>query len=432
MNPDSGLWSPANPPYNDPIIPTLLHPLIMSDSENFEDLLKQFDQTHPQTQKGEPAIGDRVRGTLIAIGEDCAFVDLGAKSEGRLDIAALKDADGQLRHAVGDLIETQVTGKDEDSGMLLLGSQQGHKYHGIDEVEHAYRQNLPVQGQVSAAVKGGVEVQVAGLRAFCPASQIDIRFIEDLSEFVGQRFDFRITKFEGGRRPNLVVSRRALLEEQQRIQADQLRAQLTEGAVLTGRVSSLQDYGAFVDLGGLEGMIHISQLAFGHIKHPKEVLAVGQQVEVSVLRIEPSTDPKKREKIALSIRALSRDPWQDALDSFPVGTRVSGRVSRLQPFGAFIELAPGVDGLVHISELGAGRRINHPSEVLNPGDQVEATVLGVDLERRRISLSLDDKRQGDETPDPRAFAPTPAAAKTPEKTMGSFGALLQESLKKGR
>jgi small subunit ribosomal protein S1 len=404
----------------------------MSDSENFEDLLKQFDQTHPQTRKGEPAIGDKVQGTLIAIGDDYAFLDLGAKSEGRLDSAILKDAEGQLKHAVGDTIETLVTGKDEDSGMLLLGTQQGHRYHGVDEVEHAYRQGLPVQGQVTAAVKGGVEVLVAGLRAFCPASQIEIRFIEDLSEFVGQRYDFRITKFEGGRRPNLVVSRRALLEEQQRLQAEQTRAQLTEGTVLTGTVTSLKDYGAFVDIGGLEGMIHISQLAFGHVKHPKEVLQVGQQVEVSILRIDPPGEKNKREKIALSIRALSRDPWQDAIENFPVGARVSGKVSRLQPFGVFVELAPGIDGLVHISELGAGRRINHPSEVANPGDQVEATVLGVDLERRRISLSLDEKRQADESAEPRASALNQAPVPTPEKTLGSFGELLKASMSKGR
>jgi small subunit ribosomal protein S1 len=405
----------------------------MSDTESFEDLLKQFDQIHPQTKQGEPAVGDKVRGTLVAIGEEYAFVDLGAKAEGRLDLAFLKDAEGELKYAVGDSIESQVTGKDEDSGMLLLGSQHGHRYHGIEEIENAYRQGLPVQGQVGAAVKGGVEVQVAGMRAFCPASQIDIRFVEDMTEFLGQRLDFRITKFEGGRRPNLVVSRRALLEEQQRIQAEETRAQLKEGVVLTGTVTSLKDYGAFVDIGGLEGMIHISQLAFGHVKHPKEVLQIGQQVEVSVLRIEPSTDPKKREKIALSIRALSRDPWLDAVESFPAGTKVKGRVSRLQPFGVFVELAPGVDGLVHISELGAGRRINHPGEVVNPGDEVEATVLGVDLERRRISLTLDEKRQADETPDARQYAPPKARTDAPaEKSMGSFGALLQESLKKGR
>ncbi len=404
----------------------------MSDSENFEDLLKQFDQAHPQARKGAPTIGDRVRGTIVVIGDTHAFVDLGAKSEGRLELAAITDAEGQLTHALGDVIETNITGKDEESGMLLLGTQHGQRFHGLDEVENAYRQGLPVAGQVSAAVKGGVEVQIAGLRAFCPASQMDIRFVEDMTEFVGQRFDFRITKFEGGRRPNLVVSRRALVEEQQRAQAAQLRAQLTEGAVLTGTVTSLKDYGAFVDLGGLEGMIHVSQLAFGHIKHPKEVLQIGQQVEVSVLRIEPPSEKNKREKIALSIRALTRDPWQDAVAQFPVGMHVTGTVSRLQPFGVFVELAPGIDGLAHISELGAPRRISHPSEVVTLGQQVEAVVRGVDLERRRISLSLNTKAQLTESaPAARAVAPeTPAPA--PEKTIGSFGALLQATLNKSR
>jgi small subunit ribosomal protein S1 len=178
-------------------------------------------------------------------------------------------------------------------------------------------------------------------------------------------------------------------------------------------------------------MIHISQLAFGHIKHPKEVLQVGQQVEVSVLRIEPASDPKKREKIALSIRALSRDPWLDAIEQFPAGTRVKGKVARLQPFGAFIELSPGVDGLAHISELAAGRRIQHPSEVLNQGDLVEATVLGVDFERRRISLTLDPQRQPEGTSATEVMA-TKTAAEPPEKPLGSFGALLKESMNRPR
>ncbi|MBK1722126.1 30S ribosomal protein S1 [Thiocystis violacea] len=403
----------------------------MSDSQSFEDLLNQFDQTHPQSLKGDPTVGEKVKGTLIAMGEEYAFVDLGAKSEGRLEIASLKDAEGQLKHAVGDEIESHVTGKDEESGMLLLGSQHGHKAHGLDEVERAYRQGLPVQGQVTAAVKGGLDIQVAGIRAFCPASQIDIRFIDDLSEFVGQRFDFRVTKFEGGRRPNLVVSRRAILEEEQRIKAEETRALLKEGAVLTGTVTSLKDYGAFVDIGGLEGMIHISELAFGHVKHPKEILQVGQTVEVGVLRIEQPSDAKKREKIALSIRAVSRDPWLDAIEAFPVGTRVQGRVMRLQPFGAFIELAPGIDGLAHISELGAEKRINHPSEILKEGDLVEASVLGIDLERHRISLSLDEQRAREAAATDALKSAKPAAA-APEKTMGSFGELLKESLSKGR
>jgi small subunit ribosomal protein S1 len=404
----------------------------MSSTESFEDLLKQFDRTHPGTQQGEPKVGDRVQGTLVSIGEDYAFVDLGGKTEGRMEIAALRNAEGELTAAVGDRVEAAVTGKDPDSGTLLLGSQHGHKYHGLEEVRQAYSQGLPVQGQVTGAVKGGLEVQVAGLRAFCPASQADIRFVEDLAEFVGQRLDFRITKLEGGRRPNLVVSRRALLEEEQRLRAEATRAQLKEGAVLTGTVTSLKDYGAFVDIGGLEGMVHVSELAFGHVKHPSEVLRVGQPVEVAVLRIEPAQGGRPQEKIALSIRALARDPWTDADQRFPVGAQVEGTVSRLQPFGAFVELAPGLDGLVHISELGAGRRINHPSEVLTVGDRVGATVLGVDLERRRISLTLDQAKGSGALA--QTEAPSVAQDRAPEReaALGSFGALLKESLDKRR
>lgn len=401
----------------------------MSQTERFEDLLRHFDQAHPESGAGEPRVGDKVRGVLVSIGEEYAFVDLGGKTEGRLEVASIRDADGQLTRAVGDTVETHVTAKDEDTGMLLLGSQHGHRSHGIEEVERAYRQGLPVQGQVSATVKGGVEVQVGGLRGFCPASQVDIRFVDDLSELVGQRLDFRVAKLEGGRRPNLVLSRRALLEEEQRLRAEQTRAQLREGAVLTGRVTSLKDYGAFIDIGGLEGMVHVSELAFGHVRHPGEVLSVGQTVEVSVLRIEPASGTRGREKIALSIRALQRDPWLDAARRFPVGHRVSGTVSRLQPFGAFVELVPGIDGLVHISELGTGRRVTHPSEVLEIGERVEATVLGVDLERRRISLTLDPSEGGETLSRAPEVQPREAAG---EQAVGSLGRLLLEKMKKAR
>lgn len=430
----------------------------MSSSESFEDLLRQHDQALPTARQGDPKMGDRVRGTVVSIAEDFVFVDLGSKTEGRMDAAALRGPEGKATVAVGDSVEATVTGKDPDSGTLLLGAQHGHKIRGLEEVRQAHAQGLPVQGQITAAVKGGVEVQVSGLRAFCPASQVDIRFVENLDELVGQRLDFRVTKIEGGRRPNLVLSRRAILEEEQKARAEQLRAQLTEGTVLPGTVSSIKDYGAFVDLGGIEGMIHISELAFGHIKHPGELLTVGQPVEVAVLRIEPGqpgkSGGKPRDKIALSIRALSRDPWADAAESFPAGARVKGKVSRLQPFGAFVELAPGIDGLVHISELGAERRVNHPSEVLSVGDTVEATVLAVDLERRRIGLTLDGSKQVEGVPDASAYAPpsrqlgaasgreadkhsgrvgAPKSAEpAAERAVGSFGALLQESLDKKR
>jgi small subunit ribosomal protein S1 len=410
----------------------------MPSSERFEDLLNQFDQAGSGTLSHEPEVGDTVQGTLVAIGDDFAYVDLGGKTEGRMEVAALRDAEGALTAAVGDRIEIAVTGKDTETGTLLLGAQHGQKLHGIEELQRAFEQGLPVQGQVSAAVKGGLEVQVAGVRGFCPASQADLRFIEDLQELVGQRLDFRVTKLEGGRRPNLVLSRRALLEEEQQQRAQETRAQLTEGAVLEGTVTSVKDYGAFIDIGGIEGMVHVSELAHGHVKNPAEILSVGQRVEVSVLRIEPPRDAGSRERIALSIRALAPDPWSEAAVDFPIGGRVRGTVSRLQPFGAFVELAPGVDGLIHISELGAGRRIGHPGEVLQAGQTVEAVVLGVDSERRRISLSLD--QDGAASPErPESARPSrdergrdTGASTEGGKPIGSFGALLQETLKRGR
>ncbi|HHH38873.1 MAG TPA: S1 RNA-binding domain-containing protein, partial [Sedimenticola sp.] len=319
-------------------------------------------------------------------------------------------------------------GKDDQSGALLLGHQSGHKVHDLAGLEQAWELQQPVDGRVTGVRKGGLEVEIAGVRAFCPASQIDIRFIEDLEQFVGQHLSFRITKFQGGRRPDLVVSRRALLEEEQKIQAEETRALLEEGAVLNGIVTSLKDYGAFVDLGGIEGMIHISELAFGHVQHPKDVLSEGQAVEVSVLRIEKTDNPRHPEKIALSIRALSRDPWLDAEQQFPVGSRVRGRVTRIQPFGAFVELVPGVEGMIHISELGVEQRVGHPAEVLQEGQSVEARVLSVDPEKRRIGLSLSGggaaEGEGSGTAGGEDY-------RQPKKGgFGTLGDLLRESMEK--
>ena len=400
----------------------------MNDSNDFAALLAEFDQTHQGTADKAAKPGDQVKGRVVAINEEQVFIDLGGKAEGVMDAASLRDAEGQLSVAVGDEVTATVAGVEED-GSLRLGNQQSRHLHGAAELEQAYRQQVPVQGRVTGVIKGGAEVQIAGQRAFCPASQIDIRFVEDLNEFVGQHLDFRITKFEGGRHLNLVVSRRLVLEEEQRARAEALRANLKEGAVLTGTVTSLQDYGAFVDLGGLEGMIHISELAFHRVKHPSEMLSVGQPLEVSVLRIDKTDNPKRPEKIALSIRALARDPWAEAAQKFPVGARVQGQVTRLQPFGAFVELAPGIEGLIHVSELGTGKRITHPQEVLSPGQALEASVLAVDLDKRRISLTLDEAKAAEAKPDLAAYA---AGTPPTESGMGSFGALLKQSLDKGR
>lgn len=402
----------------------------MTDENDFEALLREHYQSEREAAQPSHKPGDHVKGHIIQVGSEQVFVDLGGKAEAVMDIANCKDEAGNVTAAVGDVVEAMVSGIDPESGALILGKRQGRHQHGTAELEDAYRQGRPVSGTIKGVVKGGLEVTVEGHRAFCPASQADIRFIEDLSSLVGQPHDFRITKLETGKRLNLVVSRRALLEEQQRAEAAEIRAKLEPGVVLTGRVTAVKEYGAFIDLGGgIEGMVHISELAFGHVKHPEEILSVGQQIEVAVLRIEQTSNPKRPQKIALSIRALAKDPWTEAAERFPSGTRATGKVTRLQPFGAFVELVPGLEGMIHVSELGADRRINHPEEVLSTGQQVEAVVLQVEPQRRRIALSLNP----DAAPmAPQAVRAEPAAKADAEGDIGTLGELLKAQMEDGR
>mgnify|MGYP001822210055 CR=1 FL=1 len=399
----------------------------MTGNEDFASLFGEFEKKQAAQGKKEPQTGDKVTGTVVSIESDSIFIDLGSKTEGVVEREELTDDEGKLSVKVGDTIEIVVSGKDERSGTLLLGSQHARRMHGIEGLREAFEDQHPVEGHITGTTNGGLEVEMSNVRAFCPASQIDINYVEDLETFVGERLAFRITKFEGGRHPNLVVSRRALLEEEQQAKATLTRAHLEVGAVMQGKVSSLKEFGAFVDLGGMEGMIHISELAFGRVEHPQDVLSVGQQVEVSVLKIEQTDNPRHPERIALSIRALEKDPWRDVLTDYPVGTQVQGTVSRVQPFGAFVELAPGVDGLVHISELGAGRRISHPQEVVKVGDQVLARVLSVDTEKHRIGLSLDQKSEGEAGTRPEAKI---ADYTKQNQSFGTLGDLLKESMKK--
>ena len=246
--------------------------------------------------------------------------------------------------------------------------------------------------------KGGAEVQVAGMRAFCPLSQLDLRYVENPQQFVGQKLLFKVNRLEegnrGGRGPNIVLSRRQLLEEEQQTRASETREKLQVGAVLTGRVTSLTTYGAFIDLGGIEGMLHVSEIGHSRTTHPQDVFTVGQEVEVQVIKIEKGKDEKRPERISLSRRALESDPWNDAASRFPEGTEATGKVMRLETFGAFIELAPGLEGLVHISEMGAGRRLNHSREAVAAGPGGA----GPGARRRHRpapDLALDGRRLGD-------------------------------------
>jgi len=380
-----------------------------------DDFAKMFAESERSAPKGgkRPRVGDVVGGKVISIGKDTVFVDLGGKAEGSLERAQVSDPEGKLLVKVGDTIEARVVA--DTGGALTLRMKVGRGPEARAELQQAYELGMPVEGVVTEVVKGGVAVDVAGVRGFCPASQLDVRFIDDLATYIGQRLTFRITRYEPR---NLVLSRRVLLEEDNARRATETRKVLEPGAVLRGKVVGFKPFGAFIDLGGIEGMLHISELGYARVERPEDMLSLGQEVDVAVLKIEPG---EKGERISLSLKALASDPWGETAAHLVEGARVRGKVTRLQPFGAFVEIAPGVEGLVHISELGAGRRINHPKEVVSVGQEVEAVVLSVDHDRRRIGLSMAASAGGT---DADVAAVTKAHAPT---RLGTFADLLKKS-----
>lgn len=362
------------------------------ETPDFAALLESEEQTAAQTP--EPSQGDMVKGTIVSIGDDMVFVDLGSKAEATIPRAEVTDASGKLLVKAGDSIEAMVMGTDPDTGGFVLRRKIGGKVKRSSEVgpevRQAFESGVPVEGVVTTINKGGAEIQLFGMRAFCPLSQLDLRYTAEPQQYVGQRLSFRISRLEegrGSRGPNIVLSRRALLEEEQKARAAETREHVKPGAVLKGKVTSITSYGVFVDLGGLEGMLHVSEIGHSRTAHPQDVFSMGQEVEVQVLKVERGKD-EKRDRISLSRRALERDPWRDAAARFPEGAELDGRVMRLESFGAFVELAPGIEGLVHISEIGAGKRLNHAREAVQLGQDVKVKVLGVDTGKRRISLSM--------------------------------------------
>jgi small subunit ribosomal protein S1 len=359
-----------------------------------------------------------VRGKVISIGKEAVFVDVGGKAEGVLDRAQVTDREGALTVAVGDELEARVA--NDTGGVLELRVKIARGPEARAELAQAQELGIPVDGLVTEVVKGGLVVDVAGLRGFVPASQVENKFVEDLQPYVGQRLQFRITRYEPGPRGNLVLNRRSLLEEEQKKRIAEAKDKLVPGLVVRVRVTGFKPFGAFVDIGGLEGMLHISELGYQRVERPEDVLAIGQEVDVVVLKME--TDDKGRPRISLSLKALAADPWLDATRNLGEGARVRGQIVRLTSFGAFVQIAPGVEGLVHVSELGAGRRINHPKEVVKVGQEVEATVLSIDHDKRRLSLSLAGAQ--DASPD-EVKASTPVA---PAK-LGTFADLLAKKKK---
>ena len=345
-------------------------------SEAEDDFAAMFEAS-VKAKRFDP--GQTLEGTIVAIGAEVAFIDVGGKGEATMEIAELKDADGQLEVAVGDRIQATVT---STVGGLTLSRKLMRGAASLRQLEDAYRSGLPVEGKVEKAVKGGYEVRIAGQRGFCPFSQIDT-MRSDPSAHEGRVYEFRIIEFkEAGR--NLVVSRRALLEEAQKAGAAEARRSIVAGAVITGRVVSVREFGAFVDLGGgVQGLLHVSEMGWSRVSDISQVVKPGEAITVKVLRVDENT-----QKIALGLKQLSADPWSEVASRYEVGQVHTGRVTRVAEFGAFVELEPGVEGLAHASTFAPTGRADGWSKTIAPGTTGSFEILSVELEKKRIGVAL--------------------------------------------
>jgi len=367
-------------------------------SEEKEDFATLLEESTVPGPTQEAAVGDKVSGVLVRIGEAHSFIDFGGRSEGVIDTGELKDADGSVAFGIGDPLEAFVMAVGEET--RLSRSLKGED-RDSDALYQAYKSSVPVEGKVTATNKWGLGIDIQGVRAFCPISQIDVKFVKDATEYRGQTLEFRIIRFRDRGR-NIVVSRRALLEEERDKEANAVREGLTKGAQLDGTVTRLEPFGAFVDVGaGVEGLVHVSEMRHERVKHPSEVVEKGSQVRVVVLEVKDLGN-RRKERISLSLKALETDPWDEIKAQFGVGTVTKGTVQALEEYGAFVELAPNVRGLVHVSEM-ADRRIGHPREVASVGDEVKVAVLEVDTRRHRLRLSMRQAEQVEDQSNLREF-----------------------------
>ena len=327
--------------------------------------------------------GDLVDGTVVKIEHDEVLVDIGFKSEGVIPVRELsirKDADPSEIVNLGDKIEALVLQKEDKDGRLILSKKRAEYERAWISVEEKFKAGETVTGEVIEVVKGGLILDI-GLRGFLPASLVDLRRVKDLDAYLGTELEARVIEMDRNRN-NVVLSRRVLLEEGRKNERAEILSRLSKGMRLKGTVSSIVDFGAFVDLGGIDGLVHISELSWSHVNHPSEVVKVGKEVEVQVLDVD-----LQRERISLGLKQTTPDPWIKLVENYPVGSIQDGKVTKTVPFGAFVELGPNVEGLVHISEM-ANKHIDTPTQVVHAGDEVKVKVMDVNTERRRISLSM--------------------------------------------
>ena len=327
------------------------------------------------------AEGEVIKGTVLQVSESEVIVDVGYKSEGIISLSEFLDEDGEAAVHPGDTVDVLLERTEDRDGHIVLSREKAEKMKIWDEVEKAYADRKVVLGRVIERIKGGLAVDI-GVRAFLPGSQIDVRPVRNLDSLKGQELRMRVIKVNK-KRGNIVLSRKALLEEENAEKKKETLATLEEGKVMAGVVKNLTDYGAFIDLGGIDGLLHVTDMSWGRAQHPSELFKVNDECDVIVLKFDPTT-----ERVSLGYKQLHADPWISAAERYQVGQRLSGKVVSLTDYGAFVELEPGVEGLIHVSEMSWSKRVKHPSKILNVSDSVESMVLGVDPAARRISLGL--------------------------------------------
>jgi small subunit ribosomal protein S1 len=342
-------------------------------TNDFESLMEQSLRA--------PRPGDVLTGTVLLITRDNVIIDINYKCEGQVPLAEFLDHEGKVMVKEGDEVDVYFEGTETENGTVMLSHAKAEKFKIWRELERAFQNETPVEGVILGKVKGGLQVDI-GVPAFLPGSHVDLRPARNLDRYVGQRGRFQILKFNRAR-GNVVVSRRAVIERERASLKEQTLKVLEEGVILEGTVKNITDYGAFVDLGGIDGLLHITDMAWGRLQRPSEVVKVGDKVKVVVLKYDPS-----RERVSLGMKQIMPDPWSKAAESYPVGARFRGKVVSVTDYGAFVELEKGVEGLIHVSEMSWSKRAVHPSKVVNVGDYVEVQVLGVDEANRRISLGL--------------------------------------------
>ena len=345
------------------------------DTESFADLFEKLQAS--QNCKA----GEIVKGRVLSVSKDYVLVDIGYKSEGQIPIGEFKDDDGAVEIAEGDEIEVYIDETETDEGLVELSKDKAEKLRIWDQISEACERDELVTGKIIARVKGGLSVDI-GVKAFLPGSQVDIRPIRNLEKFIGQDFEFKIIKFNK-KRGNIVLSRRVLLETERAALKEKTLRHLQEGATLKGTVKNITEYGAFVDLGGIDGLLHITDMSWGRVNHPSEMVQVGDEIEVKVLKFNPET-----ERVSLGLKQTTEDPWIHAEERYKVGDRVAGKVVSLTDYGAFVELEEGIEGLIHISEMSWTKRVKHPSKMVAIADIVEAIVLDIDSKNKRISLGM--------------------------------------------